>query len=105
MAPELFSENADGYDGAAVDIWALGATLYTLVVGRPPFMAENEFELVRLVQTQPLRFPSDVLVDAHLQYVVTSSTVDMNSRCWRTETFCSECCVSHPQSAALWSKS
>ena len=43
MAPELFEGKS--YSGSAVDMWSLGATLYTLVVGMPPFIAKNEFEV------------------------------------------------------------
>ena len=45
MAPELFDENPR-YDGRAADMYALGATLYCLTVGRPPYMANSELELV-----------------------------------------------------------
>ena len=45
MAPELF-DDAPRYSGRAADVWALGATLYCLTVGRPPYMANSERELV-----------------------------------------------------------
>jgi [calcium/calmodulin-dependent protein kinase] kinase len=45
MSPELFADHPH-YDGHAADIWALGATLYCLVVGHPPYMANSERELV-----------------------------------------------------------
>ncbi|RYE81992.1 MAG: hypothetical protein EOO65_06090, partial [Methanosarcinales archaeon] len=45
--PEVFLiERGQKYSGFAVDIWAFGATLHTMVVGVPPYMAENEIELV-----------------------------------------------------------
>ncbi|KAJ1927531.1 hypothetical protein IWQ60_002835 [Tieghemiomyces parasiticus] len=44
----------------AIDIWAMGVTLYCLVYGRCPFVADNEFELFQIIPRQPLQFPGDV---------------------------------------------
>lgn len=63
MAPELFDESPL-YSGQAVDIWALGATLYTMVVGHPPFMANNEHELVEKLRSTREKdeppYPADI---------------------------------------------
>ncbi|KAJ2411107.1 hypothetical protein J3F80_000072 [Coemansia sp. RSA 2526] len=41
----------------AIDIWAMGVTLYCLIYGRVPFQASNEFELFNVIPRRPLEFP------------------------------------------------
>ncbi|KAJ2354654.1 hypothetical protein GGF43_003138 [Coemansia sp. RSA 2618] len=41
----------------AIDIWAMGVTLYCLIYGRVPFKASTEFELFNVIPRRPLEFP------------------------------------------------
>jgi serine/threonine protein kinase len=68
MAPELFAMDDDessrrpalhSYNAYAADIYSLGATLYMLVVGEPPYMADNQLELARLIcEAEEVPFPA-----------------------------------------------
>ena len=73
-APELFQESADGssisYHGFPVDVWALGAMLYTLVAGVPPFMADSRVELARKVRNEPFRLAGQIRSDPHLSHLL-----------------------------------
>ncbi len=61
IAPEIFLNK--GYS-QPVDWYALGIFLYELLVGRPPFMANNPMEIFQKVMEQKLLFPKDIDKDA-----------------------------------------
>ncbi len=54
MAPEQATETK-GANQPTIDIYSLGAILYTLLTGRPPFIAPNAIDIVRLkLEREPL---------------------------------------------------
>ena len=79
MAPELFQvASKDSNETHArvvspqVDVWGLGATLYTLVIGNPPWMARNQIQLAEMVMTIELRFPyeKERSMDPHMKHLI-----------------------------------
>lgn len=64
MAPEVLGGTK--YNSKA-DIWSIGACVYEMVFGkyrhslyRPPFIAGNMVDLLKLIRTKPLSFPPDI---------------------------------------------
>ncbi|KAJ8603878.1 hypothetical protein MRB53_042053 [Persea americana] len=49
MAPEIL--RYEKYDARA-DLWSTGAVLYEMVVGKPPFRAQNHVDLLRRIEKQ-----------------------------------------------------
>ncbi|KAI3429516.1 hypothetical protein D9Q98_005605 [Chlorella vulgaris] len=57
MAPEILHFHK--YDAKA-DLWSIGAILYELVVGRPPFTGANQFQLLRNIERSDARVPEAI---------------------------------------------
>jgi hypothetical protein len=80
MAPELCSSSAEAFSGQLADIWAIGATMFMLRFGHPPFVASNVLALYNKILTEPLEFPS-VPIDPGLRnLLVNMLEKDPNSR-------------------------
>lgn len=58
MAPE--QALGDGVPGPAVDVWAVGVTLYEALTGRIPFEGQTLQGLFASILTAPLPYPRDV---------------------------------------------
>ena len=58
MAPEIL--RYEKYDAKA-DLWSVGAIMYEMVYGRPPFRAQNHIQLLKKIEsTKHLHFPSKI---------------------------------------------
>ncbi|XP_006865470.1 PREDICTED: calcium/calmodulin-dependent protein kinase kinase 2 isoform X4 [Chrysochloris asiatica] len=57
MAPESLSETRKIFSGKALDVWAMGVTLYCFVFGQCPFMDERIMCLHSKIKSQALEFP------------------------------------------------
>jgi serine/threonine-protein kinase ULK/ATG1 len=57
MAPEIL--RYEKYDAKA-DLWSVGAVLYEMAVGKPPFRAVNHLELIkRIEESKGVKFPDE----------------------------------------------
>uniref|UniRef100_A0A3B3VV91 Calcium/calmodulin-dependent protein kinase kinase 1, alpha a n=1 Tax=Poecilia latipinna TaxID=48699 RepID=A0A3B3VV91_9TELE len=57
MAPETLSEKCKSFSGKALDVWAMGITLYCFVFGKCPFIDEYILALHNKIKTRPVDFP------------------------------------------------
>ena len=60
----------------AIDIWALGVTLYCLLFGVTPFIANNEYELFNLIPTREILLPEWMGADRKPVYPRLALTED-----------------------------
>jgi len=60
LPPELCASETPKISGPAVDIWALGVTLYFFVFGKFPFLGDTEMQMYDNIRSQKLQFPNKV---------------------------------------------
>ena len=58
MAPETFQVGI--YNAKLTDIWAVGATLYYMILGKVPFPGKNYYELKKSISNNEPEFPEDM---------------------------------------------
>ncbi|XP_077248329.1 protein kinase superfamily protein [Tasmannia lanceolata] len=63
MAPEIIQNQK--YDAKA-DLWSVGAILFQLVTGKPPFDGNNQFQLFQnILRSSEIQFPQGVVQELH----------------------------------------
>ena len=71
MAPEIL--RYEKYDAKA-DLWSVGAVLFEMVTGKPPFRASNHVELLRRIEKgeDKIKFPEDIIVSDSMKELIRS---------------------------------
>ncbi|KAF5887718.1 calcium/calmodulin-dependent protein kinase kinase 1 isoform X1, partial [Clarias magur] len=67
MAPETLSDNRKSFSGKALDVWAMGVTLYCFVFGKCPFIDEYILALHNKIRSKSVEFPETPVVSEGLK--------------------------------------
>ncbi|XP_010769385.1 calcium/calmodulin-dependent protein kinase kinase 2-like, partial [Notothenia coriiceps] len=67
LAPEALSETRKNFSGKALDVWAMGVTLYCFIYGVCPFMDERIVSLHQKIKTQPVELPENADISDDLK--------------------------------------
>ncbi|KAK4688150.1 hypothetical protein P7C73_g1956, partial [Tremellales sp. Uapishka_1] len=59
LSPESFTSSMGDLHGRAVDIWALGVTLYCMLTGKLPFNVTNPIDLFSVVRDKEPEIPAE----------------------------------------------
>ena len=70
LAPEIL--NRTGH-GRAADWWSLGALVYEMLTGMPPFYSRDRDRLFQKILTSELQFPRNVSQEAKVRRTIYSS--------------------------------
>ncbi|XP_051521433.1 calcium/calmodulin-dependent protein kinase kinase 1-like isoform X3 [Myxocyprinus asiaticus] len=70
MAPETLSDNRKSFSGKALDVWAMGVTLYCFVYGKCPFIDEYILALHNKIKSKLVEFPEMPAVSEELQNLI-----------------------------------
>ena len=73
IAPEII-EGKDGYS-YEVDIWALGIIIYTLIIGKPPFNADNVKMAYEKIKNIEYTFPEDSIISNDAKILISQILV------------------------------
>ena len=64
MAPEMLCKTGHNF---LLDYYCLGALLYELVIGIPPYYSLNQDEIYSSIMTQQLSFPSNIYLSSEIK--------------------------------------
>lgn len=70
MAPETLSDHEGHFSGKAVDVWAMGITLYCFAFGKCPFVEEYILKLHSKIKNSPVEFPETAIISEGLQDLI-----------------------------------
>uniref|UniRef100_A0A8D0GP23 Calcium/calmodulin dependent protein kinase kinase 1 n=1 Tax=Sphenodon punctatus TaxID=8508 RepID=A0A8D0GP23_SPHPU len=70
MAPEAISDTGKSFSGKALDVWAVGITLYCFVYGKCPFIDEYILALHNKIKNKAVEFPEMPPVSEELKDLI-----------------------------------
>ncbi|XP_048872641.1 calcium/calmodulin-dependent protein kinase kinase 1 isoform X1 [Brienomyrus brachyistius] len=70
MAPEALSDSRQSFSGKALDVWAMGVTLYCFVYGKCPFIDEYILALHSKIKNKPVEFLETPVISELLKSLI-----------------------------------
>ncbi|XP_053130938.1 calcium/calmodulin-dependent protein kinase kinase 1 isoform X2 [Hemicordylus capensis] len=70
MAPEAISDSGKSFSGKALDVWAMGITLFCFVYGKCPFIDEFILALHNKIKNKPVEFPEEPWVNKDFRSLI-----------------------------------
>ncbi|XP_063750854.1 calcium/calmodulin-dependent protein kinase kinase 1 isoform X3 [Eleginops maclovinus] len=70
MAPETLSDARKSFSGKALDVWAMGVTLYCFVFGKCPFIDDYILALHNKIRTKLVDFPETPNISEELRTLI-----------------------------------
>ncbi|XP_067328312.1 calcium/calmodulin-dependent protein kinase kinase 1 isoform X1 [Anolis sagrei] len=70
MAPEAISDSGKSFSGKALDVWAMGITLFCFVYGKCPFIDEFILALHNKIKNKPVEFPEEPWISPELKDLI-----------------------------------
>ncbi|XP_047449252.1 calcium/calmodulin-dependent protein kinase kinase 1b [Mugil cephalus] len=70
MAPETMTEHEQSFSGKALDVWAMGVTLYCFVFGMCPFYDEYIVSLHNKIKNKAVEFPEKPSISNELKELI-----------------------------------
>ncbi|KAF7641879.1 hypothetical protein LDENG_00269680 [Lucifuga dentata] len=70
MAPETMTEHEQSFSGKALDVWAMGITLFCFVFGKCPFYDEYIVSLHNKIKNKPVEFPEKPVISEGLKELI-----------------------------------
>ncbi|XP_061136320.1 calcium/calmodulin-dependent protein kinase kinase 1b [Syngnathus typhle] len=77
MAPETMEDHWSEFSGKALDVWAMGVTLFCFVYGKCPFYDEYVVSLYNKIKNKAVEFPTTPQTSEQLKHLV-GSMLDKN---------------------------
>uniref|UniRef100_A0A8C3XLC0 Calcium/calmodulin dependent protein kinase kinase 1 n=1 Tax=Chelydra serpentina TaxID=8475 RepID=A0A8C3XLC0_CHESE len=70
MAPEAISDSGKSFSGKALDVWAMGITLYCFVYGKCPFIDEYILSLHNKIKNKVVEFPEGPQISEEVKELI-----------------------------------
>ena len=72
MAPEIMKNKKYNHKS---DLWSIGVIFFEMLTGKPPFKAKNIYELIRVIENDPVEIPTKFILSRDCRNLLLSLLV------------------------------